>query len=134
MDGLHGKFTYEIHVGVPSGSEDASSSESLASVSEDRLTLLYGRNGTGKTSLLRLLFHALSAAPDRGHRTALREIRFRELKVSFADGAYVRYSRQNEVDRGRFLAEVSFGPNSKIIKCEFWREPDPSVVTLSKQN
>ncbi len=42
------------------GQTQPTATGALFAVNQDRLTLLYGNNGTGKTSLLRLVFHALS--------------------------------------------------------------------------
>ena len=48
--------------------------------------ILYGDNGVGKSTLLRLAFHLLSAANDRGHRTALYDADFDSLEVALASG------------------------------------------------
>jgi energy-coupling factor transporter ATP-binding protein EcfA2 len=138
VEGLHGKFSYTLDVAPRSESAGAEPPSTLATVTEDRLTLLYGRNGTGKTSLLRLLFHALSPAPNRGHRSALRRMRFREFSVLFTDGSRVRYSRNGDDDIGGFVAEVTLGGDALPIKCEFWGEPkhtahhfDPDQLTMT---
>src|SRR5688572_13035617 len=94
--GLHGKFEYELDIAPLPEQGDGDLPPALATVTDDRLTLLYGNNGTGKTSLLRLLFHALSPAGNRGHRNALRRIRFREFRVDFHDGTYVVYARNRD--------------------------------------
>lgn len=49
--------------------------------------ILYGDNGVGKSTLLRLVFHLLSAASDRGHRTALYKTDFQRLEVTLSSGA-----------------------------------------------
>jgi energy-coupling factor transporter ATP-binding protein EcfA2 len=48
--------------------------------------ILYGDNGVGKSTLLRLAFHLLSAANDRGHRTALYRTEFQHLEVKLSSG------------------------------------------------
>ncbi len=48
--------------------------------------ILYGDNGVGKTTLLRIVFHLLSAADNRGHRSALYNSNFSRLEVALASG------------------------------------------------
>jgi energy-coupling factor transporter ATP-binding protein EcfA2 len=48
--------------------------------------IIYGDNGVGKSTLLRLVFHLLSAASDRGHRTALYKTDFQRLEVRLSSG------------------------------------------------
>ncbi len=48
--------------------------------------ILYGDNGVGKSTLLRLVFHLLSAANNRGHRTALFETDFEAIEVHLSSG------------------------------------------------
>src|ERR1700758_1190637 len=48
--------------------------------------ILYGDNGVGKSTLLRLAFHLLSAANNRGHRTALYETVFQRFEVELSSG------------------------------------------------
>lgn len=44
-------------------------------------SILYGDNGVGKSTILRLVFHLLSISNSRGHRTALYEAQFDFFKV-----------------------------------------------------
>lgn len=106
IQALHGKFTYEIDLGAAGSDPTAASRVDLFTVSENRLTLLYGNNGTGKTSLLRTLFHALSSAPKRGHRSSLLGTQFQRLDVELIDGSRVSYVRPNGEMSGGFRAEV----------------------------
>ncbi|ELY7495540.1 AAA family ATPase, partial [Cronobacter sakazakii] len=48
--------------------------------------ILYGDNGVGKSTLLRLAFHLLSPDNSSGHRTALFRTRFSLLKVELTSG------------------------------------------------
>jgi len=58
--------------------------------------ILYGDNGVGKSTVLRLAFHLLSAAKNRGHRNALYTINFENLEVELASGVVLnaRFSKQ----------------------------------------
>jgi len=49
-------------------------------------TILYGDNGVGKSTLLRLVFHLLSAADNRSHRTSLYRTDFQRLEVGLSSG------------------------------------------------
>ena len=91
---LHGKFSYELDVAPRAGTPTAVETGELIAINEERLTLIYGGNGTGKTSLLRLLFHALSAADNRGHRTALINTRFERLDIFLSDSTKISYYRE----------------------------------------
>ncbi len=75
VEGLYDRFDYRLDLQVNDG--------------DPRLTLLYGENGAGKTTILRLLWHLLSASNNRGHRTALRKANFRRLSVELSDGSCI---------------------------------------------
>lgn len=51
-----------------------------------RLFLLYGDNGSGKTTIVQLLFHLLSPSDGRGHRTYIARTRFKRFGVTFDNG------------------------------------------------
>ncbi len=53
-------------------------------------TILYGDNGVGKSTILRLAFHLLSAANNRSHRTALLGAHFQSLEVELASGVVLK--------------------------------------------
>ncbi len=74
VQGLFDKYDYEVVLGEIDAAEG------------DRLRLLFGRNGSGKSTMLRLLFHALSGAPDRGHLQALTRLPFTEFRVQLSSG------------------------------------------------
>ena len=84
VEGLFGQFDYEL--------PDASNPTDVSKV-----MILYGENGSGKTTVLRALFHLLSPANNRGHRNALSKIPFKLFKVIFEDGGWLSLSRELEI-------------------------------------
>jgi energy-coupling factor transporter ATP-binding protein EcfA2 len=99
---LHGKFDYDIDMTGDSEGVSSAAHERLFAVSDDRLTLLYGGNGTGKTSLLRLLFHALSPDGTKGHRTELLRLRFARFEAELANGDAVICERERKALEGPY--------------------------------
>jgi predicted ATPase len=88
---LFGQFSYSL--GAPNGG-----------ALDSRLVLFYGDNGSGKTTVLRLLYHTLSPEPNRGHRTALVAIPVREFVVTLEDGTEIGVRR----DKGSILGNYSW--------------------------
>jgi energy-coupling factor transporter ATP-binding protein EcfA2 len=59
------------------------------------ISMVYGDNGTGKTTIMKLLFHALSPAPKSGHRGYIAKTPFSAFSVAFSDGSLVKAVRAN---------------------------------------
>ncbi len=92
---LYGRYSYDLQV-------PAASTADLS-----RVLVLYGDNGSGKTTILRLLFHLLSPAARRGHRTFLARTPFRYFAVSFAGGLSVKATRENGPLVGDYIMELA---------------------------
>ena len=118
VEGLHGKLDYHVSV---LGAASPKTAAPLFAVNEERLALLYGSNGTGKTTLLRMLFDALSPSDDRGHRTSLARVRFRRFEIGFANGDSVRYERSDAV-AGGFLATAKVSGEDHVWEWDPERE------------
>ena len=72
MSELHPFAILEITVKGLYGYIDQTLTSSLENRDKiSKLAILYGENGTGKTTLLRLAFHLLSPRVDRGHKSRL---------------------------------------------------------------
>jgi energy-coupling factor transporter ATP-binding protein EcfA2 len=95
---LFGRYTYNIKI----------RNEELP-----RIMLLYGDNGSGKTTILNILWHLLSPATDRGHRTALARIPFEEFIVRLSNRDVVTVKRENELV-GTYEIRVT---NGKKVVC-----------------
>ncbi len=65
--------------------------------------VLYGDNGVGKSTLLRLAFHLLSTADNKGHRTALLQADFESLEVRLNSGFQLTARIDSDPVRGLHL-------------------------------
>lgn len=63
----------------------------------DDAAILYGDNGVGKSTVLRLAFHLLSAGNNKGHRTALYRAEFSQLEVVLTSGIKLSALRNGDV-------------------------------------
>lgn len=70
-------------------------------------SILYGDNGVGKSTILRLAFHLLSAAGNRGHRTALYQTAFDRFDVDLTSGVTVTAHRATKENADILSMEVS---------------------------
>ena len=117
VDRLFGQYSYDLK---PEATGDALS----------RLLILYGENGTGKTTLLWLVFHLLSREPSRGHRTFLAKSRFRRLAVSLGNGAEPVAERQSTSLTGPF--EMSYILGSQRYSYHYGTNEKGTVPNLAE--
>lgn len=59
-------------------------------------TLLYGDNGTGKTTILKLMYHLLSKKRNEGSRTYLSRIPFKRILVELTEGQFIEMVKHQE--------------------------------------
>lgn len=78
MDRLFGHSTYDLRG---------------EGVDLSKLLILYGDNGSGKTTILNCVFHLLSPATNRGHRGALARVPFSRFSVTLGDNTMVTAKR-----------------------------------------
>lgn len=97
VEGLFGLYNYEIPAEREIG----------------KTVILYGDNGVGKTSVLNLVFHLMSAAGDRGHRSALYRSNFNTLEVELASGALLTAEFYKRSDVKVLRLEIS--ERSKLV-------------------
>lgn len=68
----------------------------------DRLILLYGDNGSGKTTILNLVYHLLSPMDRRGHRTFIADTPFARFSVALGDGRAISVHRDGGEIKGSY--------------------------------
>lgn len=111
--GLFGQFDYDL----PGKGDDRDLS---------RTFILYGDNGSGKTTILNLVFHLLSPVLVSGHRTFVARSPFDSIEVTFDDGSYVSAEKR----RGSLLVIVQgkdyFRHDFEINEDNAIREPERS--------
>src|SRR3989338_4384843 len=61
-----------------------------------KIGIIYGDNGTGKTTILNLLFHLLSTGRKHGHRSAIAKIPFSCFVVTFSNGTKLSAFREGK--------------------------------------
>ncbi|MER6699783.1 AAA family ATPase [Streptomyces fimicarius] len=93
--GLFGQFHYEIDLTDPA----------LDTPASRRLTLLYGDNGSGKTTILNLLWNALSASPVDAHRSYLGNCPFATLVIHLNNGDRILVEKSDHL-QGPFQVRV----------------------------
>ena len=71
------------------------------------MSLLYGENGSGKTTILNLVFHLLSSDLFRGHKTYIAKVPFRRFSVTFSDGTIIFASKPSSNLIGNFELGLS---------------------------
>jgi energy-coupling factor transporter ATP-binding protein EcfA2 len=72
----------------------------------NNLVILYGDNGSGKTTILNLINHIFSPEPRSGHRSFIGDITFKFIKIDLSNDLLILISRENSDD----------GPYRIIIK------------------
>nr|WP_281722556.1 ATP-binding protein [Nitrosomonas nitrosa] len=78
-----------------------------------QLLILYGDNGSGKTTILQLVLHLLSAEKNGGHRTFLAQRMFKRLEVELGNGTCVLAERNGPELIGAYTLSIS--KNDKVL-------------------
>ncbi|MCF2150556.1 ATP-binding protein [Desmonostoc muscorum LEGE 12446] len=117
VERLFGKYTYSLAKKDNNPHIDSS------------LIILYGDNGSGKTTILKLLFHLLSTGNHRGHRTFLAKTPFAKFSVFLADRTSIIASRVNGTLIGSFRLQLS-QENNIIFTEDIQAESDNRIQAI----
>jgi len=90
VEKLFGRYSYEIPC------QDVANADLL------KLLILYGENGSGKTTILNLVYHILAPAERKGHRTYIARQPFKRFEIEIADGTRIVAERKGDNIDGAF--------------------------------
>ncbi len=74
-----------------------------------KLMILYGENGSGKTTILKLLFYLISSKDKSGYKTKLAKTKFAKLEVEFGNGLVIGAKRKANIFVGTFTYYLKQG-------------------------
>lgn len=80
-----------------------------------KLMLLYGNNGSGKTTILNLLYHLLDPEPYGGHRSYVGHVPFKIFRVHLLDGVVVTASRSKDYGAGPYNLRIKLPQNKNAV-------------------
>jgi len=73
---------------------------------DDNLVVLYGDNGSGKTTVLNLLYHIFSPEPKGGHRTNIGNIIFKSISINLSNKINLILER-DEINSGPYHLKIT---------------------------
>lgn len=101
IEKLFGKYTYDLPA------ED-SEIEDIT-----RVLILYGDNGSGKTTILNLIYHLLSPGFAKGHKSIVANTIFKRVVIYFSDNTVITAFRSGEELIGPYNMTIS--RNDQIV-------------------
>jgi energy-coupling factor transporter ATP-binding protein EcfA2 len=117
VEGLFGTYSYTL-------------APSPLAQSPERLLVLYGDNGSGKTTILTLLFHLLAPDKRAGHKSDVAKIPFSRFAVYFSSGDRVFAKRPEGKVTGSFTMGVRVG-HMKEITAQFVADENTGAIAPS---
>ncbi|MEV7990690.1 AAA family ATPase [Streptomyces sp. NPDC086077] len=117
---LFGRYDYSISFARPGESEPSE---------REKVSLLYGDNGNGKTTILNLIFNLLSSSPNQGHRTAIVNAPFKLFRVTLMNGHEITAIKEN-VNPSGCTVMVHFG-GEKILEEVYEVDPQGKIPRRS---
>ena len=101
-------------------------------VTYDNLMILYGDNGTGKSTILHMINYLLSNKEKNGHKSELANIAFESFLISFTDGSYIKAFRENDEFNwlGKYAIEYNIKGKSDTFALQTNRDDERWFIRL----
>lgn len=115
VEQLFGRYTYEI----PFDSK----------MLDPDLSILYGENGAGKTTILKLLHNSVSSATGRGHKTDMVRVPFKTFAAHFS-GGIVLTARRDHASPGSFY--MDFRQRGRKAESVFFEAVEGAITVRGK--
>ncbi len=98
-----------------------------------KIIILYGDNGSGKSTILKLAFHLLAPEDDEGHKSTAAPVPFKLFGIELTDGSKISAERSGRNLNGPFLMRIK-RPRKKEAKVEFVSDEKFRVRPTSKKH
>ena len=121
VQGLFGRYDYTIDLA------------SLDGTAAQPIGLLYGDNGTGKTTILEIVFHLLSPHPRRSHKSYLATVPFRRVAITLSDRSRIVAERPRAEQLGNFAIELSL-PGQRARRAELVTDSETNGIRPIEQS
>jgi len=118
VEELFGYYTYKL-------------SKTKLSQDLSKLIILYGTNGSGKTTILKLVFYLLSYRDQEGHKSALSRYKFKKFSVKLGNGVEIGASRR-KCSNGSFTYYVK--KNGKQIDKIYLKTSQDFFIRLDESS
>lgn len=119
IEDLFGRYSYNLR------------SQERSESSPSRLLILYGNNGAGKTTILKLVFHLLSYKDGRGHRSFIAITPFRRIEIDLGLDVTIVASRRGKEIIGNFYLSI-LKKGETITKALFEINDDGTLSGVSE--
>ncbi|HMQ99674.1 MAG TPA: AAA family ATPase [Ignavibacteria bacterium] len=97
-----------------------------------RLMILYGDNGVGKTTILRLLFYLISTLDNSGYKSEIAKTKFKRFSVMFDNGVEITAERNSKDLIGTYTYGIR--KRSKIVYAQTLKVQDDLTIRLDEKS
>ena len=105
VHGLYGRLSY--HISIPPNLD-----------APNDLVILFGDNGCGKSTILKLVYRLLSAESSSGHRTFISHVPFYKLRVVFCNDLVVEAIR-NDLDSRAYRIHIRSERGKEVFEFRY---------------
>lgn len=98
----------------------------------ENIMILYGVNGSGKSTILKMLFHLLSAEHGVGHKSYVARVKFSSFEVCFSNGMAISASRHKDKLLGSYTMQIK--KNNQILQKFFFEANEQNEILSHNQS